>query len=128
MMLDSLAPDSRPEHAGLSPADVNELGRSRPLLETSAARGSCKEGLDTKASTSSWPRTTSPRRASAAEKPRLGRCHWRRRLDSTPGAAAVLAVGLPRLMPFSKNGAKVKHLVGVRPPPLLRVAVVQPCS
>ena len=112
MMLDALAPEFRPEHAGLSPADVCEL-EEVDLCNETLARLELLEQED-----------SITRGLVRAHGPGLPRGDGRARRPAAPhdaviGAGAGLRLGVAaqsprstyRSMPFAKNGAKVKHLM-----------------
>merc|ERR1719178_361823 len=105
-MLDALAPEFRPEHAGLSPADVNELEEVDLCNETLVrAHG---PGL---------PRGDGRARGPAAPHDAVARACFGLRLGV---AAAEPAVGVPPdALCEARRQGEAPHAQGVRPPPLL---------
>ena len=122
MMLDALAPEFRPEHAGLSPADVNELeevdlcNETLARLELLEQEDSITRGLYELMAQDYLAAT-----GELADPPRLTTLSLAPALDYDSASPPQSPRSTYRSMPFSeaRRQGEAPHAQGVRPPPLL---------
>ena len=112
MMLDALAPEFRPEHAGLSPADANELeevdlcNETLARLELLEQEDSITRGLYELMAQDYLAAT-----GELADPPRLTTLSLAPALDYDSASPPRSPRSAYRQMPFAKRDAKVKHLM-----------------
>jgi len=113
MMLDALAPEFRPEHAGLSPADVNELeevdlcNETLARLELLEQEDSITRGLYELMAQDYLAAT-----GELADPPRLTTLSLAPALDYDSASPPRSPRSTYRqMMPFAKRDAKMKHLM-----------------
>ena len=112
MMLDALALEFRPEHAGLSPADVNELEEADLCNET-LARLELLEQEDsiTRGLYELMAQDYLAATGELADPPRLTTLSLAPALDYDSASPPRSPRSTYRSMPFAKRDAKVKHLM-----------------